>query len=135
MYEKPAGTVVFSGRFDRPHIGHVAAIVSLGQVFNRVLVPVLDYPEQHYPVAYRHQVLQDILSVIDPVKYQVTVNRTHFGMLTKEEWNTYHADWYASGNWQVLAHVETLGVRVLYVGRKWGYASSDEYRARDARVG
>jgi cytidyltransferase-like protein len=116
---------LFSGRFDTVHVGHIIQILRLGQMFDRVIVPVLDYPEQHYPVQYRVQVLKDIFK---PPKYEVFSNKEHFAKITHEEINKYTFDIYVSQNMECLKHIESLGYKILYVDRAYEYRASDEFR-------
>lgn len=119
-------TILFSGRFDRPHISHLETITILGQQYKKVLVVVLDYPEQTYPVQYRAQKLKDILSRCKGC-YDVVINKIHFGEITKEEIKKYKFDIYGSGNMKVLKHIEEIGCNVLYIQR------SDDTNATDDR--
>lgn len=119
-------TVLFSGRFDRPHIGHLITIGKLGQRFAKVIVPVLDYPEAHYPVSYRLEVLKDALSLCKG-NYTVFANKHHFGKITKDELKEYTFNIYASGNRECLNHISDLGYETLYTPRSYDYAASKEF--------
>lgn len=115
----------FSGRFDRPHIGHLIQIMRLGQMFKSVIVPVLAYPEQKFSVQYRVQILKDALSMARG-GYSVFANREHFARITKEEISMYNFDVYVSQNIECLKHVESLGYKVMYVDRAYDYSASEE---------
>jgi phosphopantetheine adenylyltransferase len=119
-------TVLFSGRFDDFHKSHIATIQRLGQKYKKVLVVILDHPEQYYPVTYRKQAIVEILGN-SRGSYEVSVNSIHFGEITKEELDKFGADVYASGNLKVLKHIENLGMECLYVERAY------EDHATDAR--
>lgn len=100
-------TILFSGRFDKPHCGHVRTIQLLGQRYKKVLVVVLDYPEQTYPACYRKQVLEDILNN-SKGNYEVVINDKHFGKITVDDLLRFEFDVYGAGNMQVLEHLERL---------------------------
>jgi hypothetical protein len=109
--------------------------LSLGAVFERVVIPVLQYKGEHHPAAGRAEVLSSVLSMVDDKKYCVQINTTHFALITKAEWLGYEAEWYAAGNWEVLRHMAEIGVNVLYVERSWDYASSKERRNKRPGLG
>jgi hypothetical protein len=115
----------FSGRFDRPHIGHGIQIMRLGQRFNKVLVPVLWTPSQKYSVNYRVQILKALLKNAKG-EYDVFVNETHFAHITKEECEKMGFDIYVSQNLECLKHIESLGYPVEYVDRAFDYSASEE---------
>jgi cytidyltransferase-like protein len=116
----------FSGRFDRPHTGHIVQIMRLGQEFDRVIVPVLDHPDQRYPVQYRVQVLQDILAMAKG-NYFVYANKEHFGEIAKNQCPMF--DVYISGNFKCLKHMESLGYKTRYLDRAYGYSATAEYES------
>lgn len=116
---------LFSGRFDRPHLGHIVSILRVGQRFNKVIVVVLDYPEQEYSVYYRAQMLDEILSN-SVGNYDVIVNKEHFGKITAEQLRKYEFDVYASGNHDCLKHIESLGKKVMYIDRAYDFAATDD---------
>lgn len=116
--------VCFSGRFDRPHAGHVAQIMRLGQEFDKVIIPVLDYPEQKYPVQYRVAILKEILSMAKGL-YCVYANKEHFARITIDQCPDF--DIYASGNIECLKHMEKLGYNILYVNRAYDYGASEDF--------
>jgi cytidyltransferase-like protein len=115
---------LFSGRFDRPHPGHIIQLKRLGEEFDRVIVPVLDYPEQKYPVQYRVQILEDAMN--DKTKYSIFANKDHFGRISMNEIENYFFDIYVSGNVKCLKHIESLGFKVRYVDRAYDYSASEE---------
>jgi phosphopantetheine adenylyltransferase len=118
--------VLFSGRFDRPHIGHFITIAKLGQQYGKVLVPVLDYKGQHYPITYRVSVLAEALSYCNG-NFEVFKNEHHFGKITKDEVKEYKFDVYASGNWQCIENMKNLGFKTIYTPRSYDYSASNEY--------
>lgn len=124
-YPKKRVTALFSGKFDRVHAGHIMSIARLGQEFDKVIVVVLDYPEQEYPISYRVQFLAEMCLYLEG-EYEVTSNKTHFGEITKEELDEYHFDIYAAGNHDVLLHIESLGYRVKFVERAYDYQATDD---------
>ncbi|MBD3293847.1 MAG: adenylyltransferase/cytidyltransferase family protein [Armatimonadia bacterium] len=118
--------VLFSGRFDRPHCGHVATIVKLSKEFDQVVVVVLRYDGEHYPSHYR----KDVLDWCVPDNVLLMINDTHFAEITREEWETFGCDVYAGGNEEVNEHMRLIGVPVYHVDRSFGYAASDEYKGQ-----
>lgn len=123
-------TVCFSGRFDQPHVGHIIQIMRLGQQFNRVIIPVLDYEGQRYPVQYRVDVLREAL-LMAKGNYDVFSNKDHFAKIKKE--NCPKMDFYASGNMSCLLHMEQLGYKVIYVDRAYDYGATEEYKLNKIR--
>jgi len=119
--------ILFSGRFDFVHRGHYETIMRLGQRYGKVLVVVLDYPEQTYSVQYRAQKLRETLDMAKG-NYEVVVNKEHFGKITFEQSMKYSFDVYGSGNMDCLKHMESLGYAVEYVPR------TDDISATDERV-
>lgn len=121
---KTVKTVLFSGRFDRPNVGHIVTIMRLGQSYDKVLVVVLDYDGQEYSAQYRANVLTEALKHAKG-KYVVVVNNEHFAEITEEDLSAYEFDVYASGNHDCLKHIESLGRKVQYVERAFDYNSTD----------
>ena len=119
-------TVLFSGKFDPPHISHFITIARLLKKYDKVIVVVLDYDEQFFPVAYRCAILTEALSHIEGRVVDVVVNNTHFGQITPEEFDLYGADVYASGNLEVLKHIDNLGcIDTIYVERAYQETAGD----------
>ena len=117
---------LFSGRFDRPHSGHIVQLVRLGKIYDKVIVPVLDYPEQKYPVQYRVQILRDAVGDYD--RFYIFANKEHFAKITLEQIEQYEFDIYISQNIECLRHIESLGYKIKYVDRAYDYSSSDEFK-------
>lgn len=120
-------TCCFSGRFDNVHPGHIIQIMRLGQIYRKVLVPVLDYPEQHYPVEYRVDILTASLEYALG-SYEVFSNKIHFAKASKEYLESLHFDIYVSQNIKCLKHVADLGFKIKYVDRAFDYSASDEFK-------
>ena len=120
-------TILFSGRFDPPHISHIDTIMALGQTYQKVLIVILDHDSQMYPVQYRAKTIR---SLLDRAKgeYEVVINQTHFGEITPAELDAYEFDVYGSGNMECLKHIGNMGYEIEYVQR------SGETSATDARV-
>jgi len=114
--------VVFSGRFDPPHPGHIATIIRLKNTFKEVKVVMLNYPERRFPVTYCLKVLAECLQLDPSVRF--FYNETHFGKLTLEEWEDFNADYYAGGNLSVLNHIEKMDIKTWYTERAFDYAAS-----------
>ena len=134
--------VLFSGRFDPPHPGHIATIVKLAKMFDEVIVPVLDHEGQSMTVEERVKILEACL----PEDVTVWSNKQHFGRITKEELDTevcQHGNWgghlknafdiYSSGNEQCCEHMKSLGYPVLYMPRSFHYSGTEE-RAKHGKV-
>jgi len=119
-------TVLFSGRFDdRPHLGHLATIMALGQKYDKVIVVVLDYPEQMGDVNTRAKILKDVLSMAKG-DYVVLINKEHFGYITKEQLASLPAfDVYASGNPQCSEHMKSFGYKIDECPRSYEYSGSE----------
>lgn len=126
MIEHNSLVCCFSGRFDNVHPGHIIQIMRLGQVYSKVLVPVLDYPEQHYPVDYRLQILNAALDYAIG-SYEIFPSKIHFAEASKEYLESLRFDIYVSQNIKCLIHVAGLGFKIKYVDRAFDYSASEEY--------
>jgi cytidyltransferase-like protein len=116
--------VIFSGRFDPPHLGHIATINKLAEEFSTVVVVVLDYGSRRFPISYCMEVLWE--TVREQNKILVKANKTHFGEVTEAELLSFGCSHYASGNLSVLRHIElvTNKVKVTYTNRTFDYEAS-----------
>jgi cytidyltransferase-like protein len=112
---------LFSGRFDPPHPGHIASILRLADKYDEVVVMMLDYPDRNFPIEYCGKVFSEC---IEREKVKISVNKTHFGKISLEEWELFQCDLYAGGNLSVLRHVEKLGIKVHYLERAFEYSAS-----------
>lgn len=122
-------TILFSGRFDKPHAGHIITIARLGQKYDKVIVCMLDYPEQYYPISDRKKIMCDALQYLRG-NYQLIINKTNFEKITKEQIEEeIHTPFqvYGSGNWQCYTNMTKLGYEVIEV-RRYPY-----FQARDDR--
>lgn len=119
--------MLFSGRFDRPHIGHIVTILRLGMRYKKILVIVLNYPEQEYSPRYRAQILDNVLQMAQG-SYEVTINDEHFAEITSEEISAHgwEFDVYGSGNQGCLKNMENLGYQIEYVDRAYDYDATDD---------
>ena len=124
-------TALFSGKFDNVHCGHIATAVRLGQRFEKVIIVVLDYPDQAFKVEDRVQVFKDILEH-SKGSYEVISNKQHFGFIKKEEVEALpDFDVYiAAENYSVLEHMQKLGYTVENVERYPGYTATDSRKYR-----
>lgn len=119
-------TILFSGRFDKPHTGHIITIQRLGKVYGKVIVVILDYPKQKFPIQMRHDILKEALEN-SRGNYEIITNKIHFGELTKEDLKDLPAfDIYGGGNVEVLRHIQNLGVKIKFVPRFPFYSASKE---------
>lgn len=116
----------FSGRFDNVHPGHIIQIHRLGQKYKKVIVPVLDYPKQHYPMEYRLDVLRAATEFALGT-YDIFPNKIHFAEASREYLESLHFDIYVSQNITCLKHVADMGFKVKYVDRCFDYSASDEH--------
>lgn len=124
-------TILFSGRFDRVHSGHIITIMRLGQQYDTVIVCVLDYKGQKYPLAQRMTTLKDAL-MHSKGNYIVISNKTHFGEIQNFD-NLPMFNYYGAGNMKVLKHIRRVFVdigvppeRVVFIERYPGYSASKE---------
>lgn len=117
-------TVLFSGRFDPFHLGHLVTIAGLAQRFDKVIVVILDFPEAQYPLCYRKQAAEEVIKSIKG-NIEVVVNKDHFAEISKDALFNFKADVYASGNLEVLKHIESLGFKTLYVERSYEYSGTE----------
>lgn len=115
-------TVLFSGRFDPPHIGHVITVARLASQFRRVLVYVLDYPEREYSMAYSLSVLREACAHM--ARVDICANSHHFGKISADDLRRYRFDVYASGNDSCLKHIAGLGKKTLFVERAAGVSAT-----------
>ena len=135
---------LISGRFDRPHCGHIATIRSLGKRFKKVTVVVLDHSEQMYPLAIRLEMLHRCLDEIPTEDYEIIVNQFHFGTISIDELLKFEFDVYAAGNMEVLKHIEAVystslsatkkrNIRTIWVDRPFEQDASTERLGRVVR--
>ena len=120
-------TILFSGRFDKPELGHIVTIGHLLEEYENVVVCVLDFPNSNWPLSYRVKVLNDCLRIIKRGENAVVVkNETHFGKITQNQISNTLPDFdvYGAGNNSVLKHLESIGVKCVYVPRYMDYAAT-----------
>lgn len=124
-------TALISGKFDNVHPGHIATILRLGSRYSKVIVVVLDYPDQVFAVKGRVQVFKDVLEFAQG-DYTVILNEEHFGFIKKEEVEKLpDFDVYiAAQNFPVLEHMQKLGYTVENVPRYPGYTATDSRKYR-----
>ncbi|MCP3683539.1 MAG: hypothetical protein GY861_12700 [bacterium] len=131
-------TILFSGRFDTIHTGHIITIKRLGQTFKKVIVCILDYPGkvcptcghveggQFYSIGERRSIMKDALENVEG-NYEIIVNKHHFGRITQEQVEELpHFDVYGSGNYDCFMHMHTLGYEHISVPRYPHYTASDD---------
>lgn len=123
--------ILFSGRFDRPHLGHLVTIARLGQKFDKVIICILDYKNQYYPIADRVKIMRDATQFLLG-NYQVITNGINFEKITKEEVEAvkekYPFTHYGTGNFQCFNNMKNHGFEVVDVKRYPGYAASDDVK-------
>ncbi len=119
-------TILFSGRFDKPHLSHFLTIRDLSIKYKTVYVVMLDYKGSHYPACMREHILEKMFE--DYGNVCIVVNQAHFGKITKEELDEFAFDVYGSGNEDVLKHMESLGVDCVFVPRTLDTAASDDVK-------
>lgn len=121
-------TILFSGRFDRPHLGHIITIGQLGQKYRGVIVCILDHPNQFYPISERKKTMCDAVRLLSG-NYQIITNTYNFEIITKgqidQEINV-PFEVYGTGNWQCFTNMKNLGYEVVEVARYPGYAATKD---------
>jgi hypothetical protein len=126
-------TLLFSGRWDRPHFAHAITFKRLAEQYDTIKLVLLNYAEQEYSVAYRKQLLEEITAGMKG-NFEIYVNCTHFGKITRQELEIFQPwDVYGSGNMEVLLHIEKLGYKTVYVERAYDYAATDDRTMRRIR--
>jgi len=117
-------TVLFTGRFDKPHVGHIINIQRLGQKFENVIVCVLDDGKQFYPIKERIQILFDALEN-SKGNYTVISNKTNFEQISslRIKAEVPNFDVYASGNWACVQNLKNMGYKTIDVARYPGYTA------------
>ncbi len=118
-------TILVSGRFDRPHMGHIVTLGRLGREYEKVIIVILDYPGQTYPISYRITILDDILSMMYG-NYHIVSNKTHFGEISESEIRGHDFDVYGTGNLKVLKHMDEIGINSIYLERAYDYSATDD---------
>jgi len=116
--------VLFSGKFSPPHPGHICQIIRLAKKYGEVCVVILDYPERRFSMEYTKAIFNEIFDQID-LDVTITSNQTHFAQITKEEFESFECDIYASGNQKVLRHIEILGFPCIFVETAYQYSARD----------
>jgi len=116
--------VLFTGRFDPPHIGHVCSIIRLAKKYGTVKVPILDSPTRRFPVIYCRKMLEEVFedSKLD-VKF--STNTEHFGEIEEKQLKKYRPfDLYVSVNLAVLRHIEKMGIPCEYIDFSYQFKAS-----------
>jgi hypothetical protein len=124
-------SILFSGRFDKPHLSHFLTIRDLSRKYKKVLVVVLDYPKSFYSLSMRMHILKESLQDYDNI--EIISNTTHFAEITDNELRGYGCDVYGAGNEAVLKHVESLGFPCVYVPRTLDTAASEDVKYQKIR--
>jgi len=135
-------TAIFSGRFSPPNLGHVLTIQNILTKYNKVIVPILDYPDREGCSPYIAEALfKKVFSYLDyswvfdgekSVKF--IQNKEHFGKIAKDKLKTlltnngidsFDKAIYTGGNPKVNKHIEKLGcIEVEYIPRTIIYNST-----------
>lgn len=119
--------VLFSGRFDRVHSGHVMSILRLGHEYKKVLIVILDYKERHWSAQYAQQYLRELCTYAKG-EYEVVINKDHFATIPKRAAEQYGFDVYAAGNHKCLLHMDSLGFKVRFMERAYDYDATSDRR-------
>jgi len=119
-------SILFSGRFCKPHTSHFLTIKDLSKKYDKVVIVVLDYEKAFFPLCMRIHILKELLE--DYKNVEIKVNKTHFAEITKEEFESFGCDIYGAGNIEVLKHMEKINVPCVYVPRTLGDAASDDVK-------
>ena len=121
-------TILFSGRLDPPHLGHIITLQKLAREYDKVLVVLLDYPQQFYPIQERLKTVQIALEGCRG-NFEVIVNNVNFGEIMKEDVDTLPLfDVYAGGNPICHLRMTGLGYNSIAVNRTPGYKASDSVK-------
>lgn len=137
---------VFSGRFTPPNLGHVMTIRKLMDEYDKVVIPILDYPERGECSAkeakkifeyfffelFNHGTKSNLHFVVDNV---------HFGQISIYQLATLLSGigceidkiTYLSGNEEVLKHIQSLGVPCRFVPRV-SISGIDQYLFESTRI-
>ena len=123
-------TALFSGRFDRPHLGHAITIARLGARYEHVIVTMLDYKEAMFPMVERLESMTNILLMLEG-SYQVIVSPHHFGSINVDQLRELpHFDVYATGNEKVFKAMRVNSYLMEFtcelIPRYPEYAASDD---------
>ena len=109
--------VLFSGRFDVPHLAHwvsVMRILHMGA--SKVVIVVLNYEGRTWPAQRAAQFFDEVVYLSDlQTIVEVRINNTHFAKITKKEFELYDCTRYIAGNNEVLHHIDSLGIRCVYM--------------------
>lgn len=117
---------VFSGRFDPPHIGHILTIMRLLETYLKILVVVLDYSERKACTAEKAKdIFDQVFHGLSKGKVVTVINDVHFSRISKIEYRCLCLDneidpdmtMYLSGNHEVIAHFNDIGVPHQFVER------------------
>jgi nicotinamide mononucleotide adenylyltransferase len=120
--------ILFSGRYDKFHTGHLITIARLGQQYSKVIICILNNMGDFYPILEREQIIKDALEHVKG-NYEVIVNRHHFATITKEQVEELPKwDIYGTGNYRCLMNMHTLGYETVSVPRYPFYAASDDVK-------
>jgi cytidyltransferase-like protein len=134
-------TICITGRFDRPHIGHIITLQKLAEVYDTVIVIVLGYENEKYSVRYRYQILCDCLKR-SKGNFIIYINREDWSDLItaditaaycKRLLSRYEFDVYGTGNLKFLKAVEMAGIKAVYVERSYDYAATDDRLIQDIK--
>ena len=118
---------IFSGRFDPLHIGHILTIIEIAKKYDHVFVPILNYSNRFIEVEIILKIFKRIFEHMDNLFFKVTliVNEIHFGKITSKEYKTLIKSincenddvTYLSGNFEVLDHMNKIGIKNRYFKR------------------
>ena len=122
------GIILFSGRLNVVHPGHVITILRLCEQHEMVKIVILDYPKRKTPAHWSRDILEEILSHTNH-KWQIFINDSHFGKISMEELTGYKPfDFYGAGNMEVINHIKTfekeLDFETKWIDRSWFYEAS-----------
>jgi cytidyltransferase-like protein len=115
----------FSGRFDCVHPGHIATILRISALFDKVVIVVLDYKNRVFPAKYAVSILEEILSGCHG-SFEILINSTHFGKITKKQLRKLPKfDVWCGGNFGVFRHMTKIGVPARWFDRAYHYSAGD----------
>lgn len=118
-------TILFSGRYDPPHLGHLLTFQRLATEYDKVIICILDYPRQFKPIRERLKTIEVALGGCIG-SFEVIVNSVNLEHATQEDMDTLPAfDCVGTGNQGVYFNMVKLGIPVVEIKRTPGYNASD----------
>ncbi len=116
---------MFSGRFSPAHLSHIRTLQRIAEEYDKVIVCVLDYPN-------RYEAIQDTLEILRETlhrckgNFEIIINNVNLEHTTQEDMDTLPKyDAVGTGNPDVQANMDKLGIPWVHVERTPGYTGTD----------